>query len=199
MTDDNDKSPLTRRRVLGGMATIGAAGAVGAGAWAEFSDEESAIGNEVTAGTLDLHVNGGDIPQGASVTAENKAPGYSDSQELTLENAGNVAGVLTVNFTNLSESGGANPEPEQEAEGDDNNDANLADNIEISASGDYGNLGPFTLAQAAGNTPYELDGNMTGGESGTGIIEWEIPSGAGNEIQGDEVTFDVVFTLEQQP
>ena len=194
----DDKPTLTRRRVLGGMATIGAAGAVGAGAWAEFSDEESAIGNEVTAGTLDLTVNGGDIPNGTSVTAENVAPGYSDSQQLTLKNAGNVAGVLKVNFTNLSENGGDNPEPEQDAEGDNNNDANLADNIEISTSGDYGTLGPFTLAQAAGNTPYELDSNMTGGESGAGTIEWEVPSGVGNEIQGDEVTFDVVFTLNQK-
>ncbi|EMA50260.1 SipW-dependent-type signal peptide-containing protein [Halococcus thailandensis] len=52
MADDNDKSPLTRRRVLGGMATIGAAGALGAGSWAAFSDRAQTDGT-FTAGELD--------------------------------------------------------------------------------------------------------------------------------------------------
>lgn len=196
MTDD--KSMLTRRRVLGGMATIGAAGAVGAGTWASFSDTESATGNSVTAGTLDLTVNGGNIPQGASFTASNVAPGYSTSQTLELMNAGNIAGVLKADFHNLSESGGLNPEPEQKAEGGPGNSADLADNLEIKVTGDYGSLGPYTLTQVVNNTPYELDNNMTGGESGTGTIELSLPSGVGNEIQGDSVSFDLTFTLNQK-
>ncbi len=60
MADDN--SPLTRRRVLGGMATIGAAGAVGAGTWAQFSDTEDATRLTATAGTLDLKVDENDNP-----------------------------------------------------------------------------------------------------------------------------------------
>ena len=38
MADDNR---LTRRRVLGGIGTIGAAGALGAGTWAAYSDTET--------------------------------------------------------------------------------------------------------------------------------------------------------------
>jgi predicted ribosomally synthesized peptide with SipW-like signal peptide len=39
-------------------------------------------------------------------------------------------GYVWLQAANVSESGGANPEPEQEAEGDADNDANLAENIE---------------------------------------------------------------------
>ncbi|HET7325192.1 MAG TPA: TasA family protein [Halococcus sp.] len=193
----NDKPTLTRRRVLGGMATIGVAGALGAGSWAAFSDEESATDNFVGAGTLDLTVNGGDIPGGAHFTASEVAPGYSQSQTLTLKNEGSIAGVLSVDFNNLSEDGGDNPEPEQEAEGGPGNSADLADNLTLTISGDYGTVGPFTLRDAVNNTPYTLDSNMTGPESGTETVTVEVPSNVGNEIQGDEVTFDVVFTLEQ--
>jgi len=30
------------------------------------------------------------------------------------------------------------------------------------------------------------------------VVKWEIPTDAGNEIQGDSVEFDVTFTLEQE-
>ena len=56
MTDDNDKPILTRRRVLGGMATIGAASAVGAGTTAVFNDEESTGDLSFAAGEVDLAV-----------------------------------------------------------------------------------------------------------------------------------------------
>ncbi|EMA42207.1 hypothetical protein C448_11771 [Halococcus morrhuae DSM 1307] len=194
MADDNDKSPLTRRRVLGGMATIGAAGAVGAGTWAQFNDTEEASGNSVIAGTLDLTVNGGNIPQGASLDVSDAAPGDSGSQSLKLKNAGSIAGVLEVDFNNLSQKGGDNPEPEQEADGDNSGD--LADNIEITVGGDYATA-TFTLQEAVDHTPYELDSKMKGTESGTAKVEWSIPGDVGNEIQDDEVTFDVVFTLSQ--
>ena len=58
MTDDNRLYDLSRRKVLGGLATMGAAGAgAGLGTSAYFSDEESFDGNELVAGELDLFVD----------------------------------------------------------------------------------------------------------------------------------------------
>jgi len=52
---------LSRRRVLGGIATVGAASAAaGAGTFALFSDTESSTENSIQAGTLDLTVNEAD-------------------------------------------------------------------------------------------------------------------------------------------
>jgi predicted ribosomally synthesized peptide with SipW-like signal peptide len=56
MTDDTPE--LSRRKVLGGLGTIGAAGAIGgAGTMAFFSDEETFANNTLTAGSLDLKVD----------------------------------------------------------------------------------------------------------------------------------------------
>ena len=57
MTDDNPIR-LSRRRVLGGLGTIGIASAgAGLGTTAYFSDQESFVGNSLTAGELDLFVH----------------------------------------------------------------------------------------------------------------------------------------------
>lgn len=53
----SEKYELSRRKALGGLATIGLAGAgAGLGTSAYFSDEESFANNELTAGELDLAV-----------------------------------------------------------------------------------------------------------------------------------------------
>ena len=57
MTDDNFK--LTRRKALAGLTTIGIAGVgAGMGTSALFSDEEEFGDNQITAGTLDMAVEG---------------------------------------------------------------------------------------------------------------------------------------------
>ena len=62
---------LTRRRVLGGAATIGAASAAaGAGTFAYFSDTESSTGNTVDAGTLNITT-----PVDGQITLSNGVPG----------------------------------------------------------------------------------------------------------------------------
>ncbi|MCU4718189.1 SipW-dependent-type signal peptide-containing protein [Halapricum hydrolyticum] len=54
----SEKYELSRRKALGGLATIGLAGAgAGLGTSAYFSDEESFANNELTAGELDLVVD----------------------------------------------------------------------------------------------------------------------------------------------
>jgi predicted ribosomally synthesized peptide with SipW-like signal peptide len=87
MTDD--KPVLTRRRILGGMATIGVAGALGAGTWAQMHDTEQAA-VAATAGTLNLRANGGNatIP----VKFKNLKNGDSKTETVTLTNTGSIPG-----------------------------------------------------------------------------------------------------------
>jgi spore coat-associated protein N len=192
----DDKPTLTRRRVLGGMATIGAAGAVGAGTWAAFSDEESATGS-ATAGTLDLKVENTDI-SGRKVTLGNGdlAPGDDGSySNITLKNTGNVAGELRadLNITSAQE----NDRNEAETADDPNSGGNgeLDNVLELQVPGQ--NSGWRSLRFYDENTPYTLANSLSDSKDIT--IKWRVPEDADNSIQSDSVTFDVTFTLEQQP
>lgn len=88
------KLQLTRRRVLGGMATIGAASAAaGAGTMALFSDTETNSGNTVSAGTLDLTLGG---TSSAAISAGPVAPGAtvpSSPATIDLTNDGTLDGT----------------------------------------------------------------------------------------------------------
>ncbi|WP_380677690.1 vWA domain-containing protein [Salinigranum sp. GCM10025319] len=56
--DDRGQFDFSRRKLLGSVATIGAAGAIGgAGTMAFFSDEENFANNQLVAGELDLKVD----------------------------------------------------------------------------------------------------------------------------------------------
>jgi predicted ribosomally synthesized peptide with SipW-like signal peptide len=56
--DDRGQFGISRRKLLGSVATLGAAGAIGgAGTMAFFSDEEEFANNQLTAGELDLKVD----------------------------------------------------------------------------------------------------------------------------------------------
>ncbi|WP_339104964.1 TasA family protein [Haloterrigena salinisoli] len=93
MDDSESQLELTRRRFFEGLSAVGlAAGGVGAGTWAYFSDSETSARNEVTAGTLDLGItNGGSIEW----LIQGGAPGGSnawDDQDVQLFNSGTVDG-----------------------------------------------------------------------------------------------------------
>jgi len=134
MTDDNDKPILTRRRVLGGMATISAAGAAGAGSWAAFSDESQDLDATLTAGQLSGSTtftgsyNGNqisnsltnvDVPgegDGMEVELTDLKPGDYGSVTLDISLEGNPAWVAAcLDIANTSENGTSGPE------GDENN------------------------------------------------------------------------------
>jgi len=84
----DEKINLSRRKVLGGLVTLGAAGAAsGAGTFALFSDQEQSTGNTIQSGTLDLA--NPTTTMDASITA--LAPGKSTSGSITLTNDGSLA------------------------------------------------------------------------------------------------------------
>lgn len=87
MTDDTFK--LTRRKALGGLTTIGVAGAgAGLGTSALFSDTEEFADNQITAGTMDMRVTG-------EIVAANQ---YWENQEGFLGNPITADGEIEVGF-----------------------------------------------------------------------------------------------------
>lgn len=89
MTDQTIE--LTRRRILGGVATIGAASAaVGAGTFAAFSDTETSSDNTIQAGSLEIQLNDEST---WSFGLTNAVPGESTSAAtLNIDAAGSITG-----------------------------------------------------------------------------------------------------------
>ncbi|GGM67141.1 putative ribosomally synthesized peptide with SipW-like signal peptide [Halarchaeum rubridurum] len=106
----DEKINLSRRKVLGGLVTLGAAGAAsGAGTFALFSDQESSTNNTVQSGTLDL--TDPTTTMDASVTA--LAPGKSTSGSVTLTNGGSLtADHLEIGVASISNSDGDTSKPD---------------------------------------------------------------------------------------
>ncbi len=70
---------------------------VGGGTWAYFSDVETATGNILTGGTLNLQIGTAQILSWAS-TADDVYPGRTGSGSSTLVNAGTLDGELDIDF-----------------------------------------------------------------------------------------------------
>jgi len=107
----DDKIDLSRRKVLGGLATLGVAGAAsGAGTFALFSDRKSSSGNTMAAGTIDLKIND---PASFPLSLTNLAPGQTTTESsTTLENTGSLdsdhAELTVSNIANDDRSGAGN-------------------------------------------------------------------------------------------
>ena len=192
---------------------------------AYFTDTETSENNTMAAGTMDLNVNGGDDAV-TTMTLLNKAPGDSGTEpssgNVILKNTGSLEGELDIvmgivnNYACTDPSYGANDGTEncttdagtlganakmapyldinQDSDYDDGTDVGLKSDGSIYTSGslDYGAINNYSgdiwnpvIATMAVNAEYNF------------VIAWEIPTGAGNEIQGDALDFDVTFVLEQ--
>lgn len=191
-----EETRLSRRRVLGGLLTVGAASAAaGAGTMAAFSDSESSSGNAVSAGTLDLKLDGSD----QTVTFLNEqgvAPGDSGQSVLPIENAGTVAGTLEIEVSNVesSENGYSGAE-----NGQDNspNDGELDEYLELRADLDGSRIIDWTYAnQIPVGQTYQLT-TLSGGASADLTVEWRLQS-ADNVAQSDGFSFDLTFRLIQE-
>jgi predicted ribosomally synthesized peptide with SipW-like signal peptide len=149
MTDDNPKLyDLSRRKMLAGLGAVGLASVgAGLGTSAFFSDTESFSNNSLTAGTLDMSVtanvvaaneywvNEGGLDLSVVADSEDAVMGLQiddikpgDWGIICFEiEVGDNPGYVQVCTENFAEAGGANPEPEQDAEGDADNDADLGE------------------------------------------------------------------------
>ena len=194
MTDD--KPILTRRRVLGSIATIGIAGALGAGTWAELSDEETAT-VDAQAGSIDLKANGDD--QTVSVDfGDDIANGFSETRTIDLTNAGSLPGrALCFGVSNFSSSEGQNFEPET--------------NTDTSDGGELDDVATLTVDLSGGGASYSVyDGPASGVESLDTCVNLDpalegqtfsldvalsVPDQNVNEAMGDQFGFDLTATL----
>ncbi|WP_135806122.1 TasA family protein [Halorussus marinus] len=217
MSDETDGTAgRTRRRVLGGLATIGAASAAaGAGTMALFQDTETSGDNTLAAGTLDLEV--GNAGEFQLIHVEEAAPGMSDDQETAIiKNEGTVDGSLDFEIVSIrdEENGVNDPEAASPEEDDPEGESSggpqsgeLAENLWIRSRIVEANPDPAYLigdknglVKASTLTTGERDLNVQidAGDYATIESEYRIPEDAGNEIQSDRVVIDAKFHLNQE-
>jgi len=201
------------KKILGmGTLMIVLLATVGGGTWAWFQDTETSADNSLTAGTLDLNVNGGNTAA-ATFTLANLAPGDNGTAYGALANVGSLEGELDMSLTNVVNVGGSGDTEFEDGSGNLGAYVYTAFFIDVDQSGDW-NTGDVGLDHL-GNTysypsgPYYDKLTWYGGENWEAVLTmaagatddlammWKIAPGVGNEIQGDSITFDLGFVLEQ--
>jgi len=191
---------------------------------AYFSDTETSENNTMAAGTMDLNIDEGNIAV-KTMNLSNEAPGDFGTETAVLKNVGSLEGKLDIKVENVTNypctngTYGANDGTENctSDAGTLGANAKMALYIDVDKSGTW-NTGDIGLKP--GDSPYPYDSNplvyyiidsysnvpwnnvyaglMGVDDEDDFVIDWEIPIGAGNEIQGDAVNFDVTFTLRQE-
>jgi predicted ribosomally synthesized peptide with SipW-like signal peptide len=186
-------------------------GLVGAGTYAYFSDTESSTNNTLTAGTLDLNINGGNIAV-TTFTESAVAPGDSGSGNSTLANVGSMSGELDVTTSAVTNTPGAGGEFGG-GSGELGASAQIAMYLDVDQSGSW-NAGDIGLQSDATTYSYPTALNydvidnyasetwdavetMANAASDGIVVNWQVPTSADNSIQGDSVSFDITFILEQ--
>lgn len=188
---------LTRRRLLGGLVTIGSASvAAGAGTMAYFSDTESSADNAVQAGTLDLTLD--DTDQTVTFLDESGiAPGDSGQGSVSLGNAGTIPGTPEVEVAAIrsTENGYYGKENGQDGSP---NDGELDEHLEVRVSFDGQTIvGRTTVANVSPGDSYTMSSTIGAGESKPFTVEWWLPSDTSNLAQSDGYEFDLTFRLVQ--
>jgi len=184
-------------------------GLVGGGTWAYFSDTESASGNELVAGTLDLGLTTttGSKPTGGLTTGvstpDDWAPGDTESITIYLYNSGSID-MEEVTVKLVGEESVADGTPESVSPVTNTNTDNLLKMVNIK-SATYGGVSVTSLVNetledlAGSGTPLELVlGDLEAGEEKAFVITFEFDPTATNGCQGDSYGFDLTFTGYQK-
>jgi predicted ribosomally synthesized peptide with SipW-like signal peptide len=240
---------MSRKILIALLGVLLVAALVGAGTLAQFSDTETSTGNTFTAGTLNLAPGsdfvsgsysgastnykvtaGGDGVNGKVVfggtgadTPVGLKPGENGSITWSLKNTGTQPGYLDITSA-VTFGGGTNPEPEQAAEGDNNNDPDLDDLMGVKLTVNDGTTTSYLVGTADNYAPMSLLQGLLNGQTNvamaadgtrTYILSWSLASdlkGAGvdalfgtdddvpaddNIIQGDTAEIDIEFELAQ--
>ncbi|ASJ01772.1 hypothetical protein A3L09_00090 [Thermococcus profundus] len=168
-----------------GLVAVG----VGAQTWAQFSDTETSSGNTITAGTLILDV-GDSFSVTTSTDGDGVAPGDSGTKSITVQNIGSVNGHLYVTIKNVQVTD--NPQDVDPAGTWDIRDAVILTIYDTS-----GNAVTTDTLRNLENQQLDL-GDLDPDDGQVQIqVGWQIDSNADNGIQGDSVSFDMEFYLEQ--
>jgi len=185
---------------------------VSAGTWAYFSDVESSTDNSLTGGTLDLNWNGGNDTGVATFSESNKAPGDEGTGSKTLANAGSLSGELDIAFGLITNTGGSGGTEYEDGNGDLGGVAQIAVYLDIDQSGGWnaGDIGlksdgstyttgdlQYATINSYASASWDAVQTMAVSAADDFVIAWNIPTSATNSIQGDGISFDITFTLEQ--
>lgn len=198
-------------RVAKSLLTIVAVAAIAVGATgAYYSDSETSTGNSITAGTLDLQVGGQDDPNVANITLTNVKPSAPWTTQLgqgfTLTNVGSVGGTVTATVKNLVNYENSCIEPEVSA-GDVTCGAAEGELGSLLVhtgwalnQAPWGGFGPAfaNLDAANGVAVTDVNLHLNPGESKSYYFNnyWDT-SASDNLAQGDSVSYDVEFVLNQ--
>lgn len=198
-------------KILLSLVTVSLVSVLAIGATrALFFDLETSNNNGFTAGTLDLKVNGGDVPVTMFSVTE-AYPGQSGTATVTLKNDGNINGFVDVQpITLLDEENGCNEaEKTEEPLCDTNTNGELSANMNVVMFIDSDNDGVNDGPGVGGEEVYNglLSGIATAGYDSSValnatitknfIVNWSIPTTATNNIQSDKVTLGMTFELGQ--
>lgn len=181
-------------KILVSLCMIAIVAAIGIGATvAYFSDTETSTGNTISAGTLDLSVNG-ENPVSSHFELSDVKPGYDESYDVTFKNDGTIdAAHLYLSVASLVETEGVNPEPETNKD----EPGDLSPVVDIVVSEGSTILWSGTLkALSLLSDPIDL-GGVASGVSRIITLTASINSSVGNDIMGDIATFDIVAQLSQ--
>ena len=127
-------------------------------------------------------------------------PGSSGSETLELRNVGTEEGALSIWISNIVSNEGDNPEPEA---GDVSEPGELASNLLFNCvcSRLSTNISlPETLnnfPQSASDSRYVRVTPLESGGMVDFVWEWELPDGTGNDVQGDNLSFTINYTLDE--
>ncbi|MFA6284910.1 MAG: TasA family protein [Parcubacteria group bacterium] len=175
------------KNIIKSLVIVFAVAAIAGGAtYAYFNDSKTISNNTFSAGTLTLDVtSGGSIP----FSFTNMKPGDTGDQTFTIANSGTINGALSLTAFNVTNTGGKDSV------------GNLGDAVLVSFLDSSNNVivSPMTLnnlAAAISSLPQALD-NLNAATSMTYKLHWELPSGTGNEVQGDSAVMNATLNLQQ--
>jgi spore coat-associated protein N len=201
------------KKILGlTIAALLIIGIISGGTFAYFSDTETSVSNTLTAGTLDLNINGGDIAV-TTLSVSDVAPGDSGSDNSTITNVGSLLGELDISTSAVTNTPGAGGTEYEGGSGELGANAQLAMYIDVDQSGDWsaGDIGlksdnttydhPTALDYAIfdnyASKSWDATENMSASAADDFLMLWQVPTDTGNDIQGDSVSVNITFVLEQ--
>ena len=179
----------------------------GTGTMAYFNDTETSTGNTITAGTLDLQIDGVDTNV-VKVDIQNWKPSsgpYSYTYELT--NIGSINGYLDLATINVADNENGLTEPEDEA-GDVTTDVGELSTllkmhmfVDAAPSNGYFGVEDTTIYTGYMNgiaSAYDQNIPLAAGQTVyiTFQVGWWL-GGNDNLAQSDSVVFDITFRLDQ--
>jgi spore coat-associated protein N len=195
--------------VISGIALI----AVSLLAYWSFSGDVQALADgQVMQGALDFRINGAKNSVKMLDNLNNVMPGESGSRYVTLKNAGSLQGSLDIQISSVINTGGAGGTRYEDGIGNLGDVAEIAPWIDLDEDAvfdpgldialDYNcSVASSALRWNIVNSFSEKSwinvlAGMDSGSQNRFYIAWRIPPEAGNEIQGDSISFDVNFTLK---